>query len=50
MNIVLEANCLDEAKLKKAREVFLRGQELKAASSGLPTAPQSTPSGAPASA
>jgi hypothetical protein len=50
MNIVLEANCLDEAKLKKAREVFLRGQELKATSSGLPTAPQSTPSGEPASA
>ena len=30
MNLVLEANCLDEAKLKKAREVFLAGQEPKA--------------------
>ena len=50
MNLVLEANCLDEAKLKKAREVFLAGQEAKPASSGLPTEPQNTPSGAPASA
>ena len=50
MNLVLEANCLDEAKLKKAREVFLAGQEPKPASSGLPTEPQNTPSGAPASA
>jgi hypothetical protein len=50
MNLVLEANCLDETKLKKAREVFLAGQEPKPASSGLPTGPQSTPSGAPASA
>jgi len=49
MNLVLEANCLDEAKLKKAREVFLRGQEPKAESSGLPTAPPNTPAGAPAS-
>jgi hypothetical protein len=50
MNLVLEANCLDEAKLKKAREVFLAGQEPKPESSGLPSAPPSTPSGAPASA
>ena len=50
MNLVLEANCLDEAKLKKAREVFLAGEAAKATSSGLPTAPQNTPSGAPASA
>jgi hypothetical protein len=50
MNLVLEANCLDEAKLKKAREVFLAGQEPKPASTGLPTEPQSTPSGAPANA
>jgi hypothetical protein len=50
LNLVLEANCLDEAKLKKAREVFLAGQEPKPASSGLPTEPASTPSGAPASA
>jgi hypothetical protein len=47
-NLVLEANCLDDAKLKKAREVFLAGQEQKSASTGLPTAPPSTPSGAPA--
>jgi hypothetical protein len=25
--LVLEANALDEAKLQRAREVFLRGQE-----------------------
>ncbi len=25
LGLVLEANCLDEAKLKKAREVFLQG-------------------------
>ena len=50
MNLVLEANCLDEAKLKKAREVFLAGEATKAASSGLPTEPPNTPSGAPASA
>jgi len=49
MNLVLEANCLDEAKLKKAREVFLAGEAAKVASSGLPVAPQNTPSGAPAS-
>ena len=50
MNLVLEANCLDEAKLKKAREVFLAGEAAKVASSGLPTAPPNTPSGVPASA
>jgi hypothetical protein len=50
MNLVLEANCLDDAKLKKAREVFLAGEATRAASSGLPTAPPNTPSGAPASA
>ena len=32
-----------------AREVFLAGEAAKAASSGLPTAPANTPSGAPAS-
>ena len=50
LNLVLEANCLDETKLKQAREVFLAGQEPKPESSGLPTEPASTPSGAPASA
>ena len=48
MNLVLEANCLDEAKLKKAREVFLAGEAAKVASSGLPTGQESTQSGAPA--
>jgi hypothetical protein len=50
MNLVLEANCLDDAKLKKAREVFLAGQEAKPTSSGHPTELPSTPSGVPASA
>ena len=50
LNLVLEANCLDEIKLKKAREVFLAGQELKATSTGLLIEPQSTPSGVPANA
>jgi hypothetical protein len=49
MNLVLEANCLDDAKLKKAREVFLAGEAAKVASSGLPAEPANTPSGAPAS-
>ena len=49
MNLMLEANCLDEAKLKKAREVFLAGEAAKVASSGLPTGPANTPSGQPAS-
>jgi hypothetical protein len=48
--LVLEANCLDEDKLKKAREVFLRGQESKPDASGLLTEPANTPSGVPASA
>ena len=46
---VMEANCLDEAKLKKAREVFLVGQApMPPEFSGLLTEPQTTPSGAPA--
>ena len=48
MNLVLEANCLDEAKLKKAREVFLAGEAAKVASSGLPAGQESTQSGVPA--
>jgi hypothetical protein len=48
LNLVLEANCLDENKLKKAREVFLLGQGTKPASIGLHTEPQTTPSGVPA--
>jgi hypothetical protein len=50
LTLVMEANSLDDAKLKKAREVFLAGEAAKVASSGLPTGPQSTPSGAPANA
>jgi len=47
--LVLEANCLDETKLKQAREVFLRGpQPVSAPTVGLTTAPASTPSGEPA--
>ena len=47
---VLQANSLDEDKIKEARELFLRGQEvLKAELSGQDTEPQSTPSGEPAS-
>lgn len=47
--IVMEANCLDEGKLKKAREVFLLGQApMPAEFSGPLTEPQTTQSGAPA--
>jgi len=46
---VMEANALDEEKLKKAREVFLLGQaQTQQPSSGLITEPVTTPSGAPA--
>jgi len=46
---VMEANALDEAKLRKAREVFLRGQvQTPPTSSGQVTEPASMPSGAPA--
>lgn len=49
--LVMEANALDEAKLQKARDVFLRGQEpMPPEFSGQPTEPQSTPSGEPANA
>lgn len=47
--LVLEANCLDEAKLKQAREVFLRGpQPGSEGTSGPTTVPANTPCGAPA--
>lgn len=47
--LVLESNCLDEAKLKQAREVFLRGPQPESdATSGPTTAPVNTPSGGPA--
>lgn len=50
VGIVMEANCLDEVKLKKAREVFLLGQApMPAEFSGPLTAPASTQSGAPVS-
>lgn len=48
--LVFQANCLDEDKLKKAREVFLLGQQaVPSEFSGQSTEPESTPSGAPAS-
>ena len=47
--LVMEANSLDEAKLTKAREVFLRGQApMPPEFSGPATAPANTPSGGPA--
>ena len=47
--LVLEANALDEAKLQKAREVFLAGQApMPPEFSGPATEPASTPSGTPA--
>ena len=49
VGIVMEANCLDEAKLTKAREVFLLGQApMPPEFSGPLTAQDSTQSGAPA--
>lgn len=49
VQLVFEANCLDEDKLKKAREVFQRGQQLApVASSGPSTERVPTPSGEPA--
>lgn len=47
---VMQANSLDENKLKEARDLFLRGEaEVQEASSGPQTEPESTPSGVPAS-
>ena len=47
--LVMEANALDEAKLTKAREVFLRGRApMPPEFSGPATAPASMPSGGPA--
>ena len=47
--LVLEANSLDEAKLAKAREVFLAGQAPKRPeSTGLPVEQANTSSGEPA--
>lgn len=47
---IMQANCLDEAKLKEARESFLRGPEMaqQEKSSGPDTEPKNTPSGEPA--
>ena len=46
---IMQANALDEAKLAKARESFLRGLEAPSdKSSGPATGPKSTPSGEPA--
>jgi hypothetical protein len=45
---IMQANALDEDKLKEAREVFLRGvAEVDEKSSGPQTEPESTPSGEP---
>jgi hypothetical protein len=50
LQLVFQANCLDEEKLKRAREVFLLGQQpVPAEFSGQNIAPASTPSGEPAS-
>lgn len=47
---VIQANALDEDKLKEARELFLLGRaEEQEKSSGLETEPENTPSGEPAS-
>lgn len=47
--LVFQANCLDETKLKEARETFLHGQLLaQKASSGPSGEPENTPSGKPA--
>lgn len=47
--LVMEANALDEAKLQKAREVFLAGQgQVPPEFSGQLTAQVNTPSGEPA--
>jgi len=46
LGLVLEANALDEAKLAKAREVFLAGQApMPPEFSGPVTEPANTPSG-----
>lgn len=46
-NLVLETNTLSEAKMQKARDAFLRGQaQASEDTSGQPTEPESTPSGA----
>jgi hypothetical protein len=51
MQLVFQANCLDEEKLKRAREVFLLGQQPAPSEfSGQSTEPENTPSGEPASA
>lgn len=47
--LVAQANCLDEGKLKQARDVFLLGQaQVQRESSGHLIAPPSSPSGEPA--
>lgn len=49
-HLAFEANCLDEGKLEKAREAFLRGQEpVPNEYSGQSTEPGTTPSGEPVS-
>lgn len=52
MGLVLDANCLNEERLEKARSVFLLGQvvEKEGTSTGPSSEPKSTSSGEPASA
>jgi hypothetical protein len=48
LDLAIEANVLTEAKIKEARESFLRGQALaQLASPGQPSEPDTTPSGQP---
>lgn len=49
-HLVFQANCLDEGKLEKARELFQLGQQpIPSEYSGQSIAPVTTPSGEPAS-
>lgn len=49
IQLVMDANCLNEARLKEARELFVRGrQQARAESSGLRIAPAAGQSGEPA--
>lgn len=48
MGLVLEANCLDEAKLKRARDFFLQAPLVSVKSTSLTTETEITQSGEPA--
>jgi hypothetical protein len=49
IQLVLNVNALDEAKLEEARKLFLRGRQQQGASFGRPVEQPSTQSGEPAS-